>query len=80
MNGDWKQELEPFLQMYINELIKESKKHRKAYLKAQNPYLAQMWVSLALLNKKIKLLEERIKILEYQLNKKNNIVDELKKL
>jgi hypothetical protein len=78
--NDWKQELEPFLQMYINELIKESKKHRKAYLKAQNPYLAQMWVAMAILNKKIKVLEERVKILEHQLNKKGNILDDLKKL
>lgn len=78
---NWKEELEPFLQMYMNDLIKESRKHRKAYLQSDNPYLAQMWVAMSLLNKKIKILEERIKILEHHLNKnQKKIVDDLKKL
>ncbi|MEO2154741.1 MAG: hypothetical protein ABGW69_02935 [Nanoarchaeota archaeon] len=76
---DWKQELDEFTKMYLNDIIKETKKHRNAYLKAENPYLAQMWVAIALLNKKVKLLEEKVKFLESKINIKEELLKDLKK-
>ena len=78
-NNDWKQELDEFTKLYLNDIIKETKKFRNAYLKAETPYLAQMWVAIAILNRKIKLLEEKVKFLESKINIKEELLKDLKK-
>ncbi|HIQ51101.1 MAG TPA: hypothetical protein EYH54_03960 [Nautiliaceae bacterium] len=78
-NKDWKNELDEFTKLYLNDIIKETKKFRNAYLKSETPYLAQMWIAISLLNRKIKLLEEKIKFLESKINIKDELLKDLKK-
>jgi len=76
---DWKDYLDPVYKDYINSLIKESKNHEKAYKKSFDPKIAQIWVALSILYRKISILENRIKSIEDKM-KENTDLSKLKKL
>ena len=57
---DWKTELDPVVQEYLNELLKEVIEHRKAYMKARDSSKAQIWVALALLYREVCLIKSEI--------------------
>ena len=57
---DWKTDLDPILQEYLNDLLKEVVKYRKAYSKSRDVGKSQIWVALALLYREIGLIKSEI--------------------
>ena len=64
---DWKEDLDPILKDYLNQLLKEVLKY-KAYKKAFDVGRAQIWVALALLYREIILLKSTIEEIKSKLH------------
>jgi len=53
---DWREllrEKDPELYLILSQLVNEIKKYKEVYSKAKNPALAQIWIALAIIYKKI---------------------------
>ncbi len=86
--ADWREEINPIIKGHLEAQIKETAAHKKAYMKAQEPTKAQLWVAVANLSKQIFDMHLRIKLLEGAIkeqispekNKKEKAVDPAKAL
>lgn len=67
----WKQDLDPVIKEYLNSLLKEVQKYRDSYLKADDVQIAQLWVALAIIYRKVLSLESEINKIEDILNSKD---------
>jgi len=61
---DWKELLSEDMQAELAELIERAKKHRGAYMQADDVKVAQLWSALAEISKEIKDIKRRISRLE----------------
>lgn len=50
----WRENLNLIVEESLNEILRETKEHSSAIKKSQDPAKAQIWVAIALLNKKLK--------------------------
>lgn len=65
---NWKALLTPEDEQRINGIIEQIKKHRVAYLSADDVKLAQLWCALLEARKENIVLDTRLKRIEYVLN------------
>lgn len=82
--NNWRKDLEPVIENYLNELIKETKEYNYAISKSSDKGKAQLWVALAIINGKLNNILNQNKDKEYK-NKipkeeLNKIVQTLEKL
>jgi len=79
---NWRDELDPVLKDFLISLLKEVQKNKDAYLKAEDPAIAQIWVALAILYRKILLLEREIEEIKERLSDdlKNKLEESLKRI
>ncbi len=75
---DWKDHLDPIIKEYLNEILKKTLEYRDAYLKAQDPRIAQLWVAIAFLSLEIQKIKEELKEIKRKL-KDIKIEEDLKK-
>lgn len=61
---DWKDLLEGGLKSHLNAQLKESMKHKSAYVEAKNPSNAQLWVAIATLSQQMFNLNLKLDYLE----------------
>ncbi len=61
---DWKELLSEDAQVELAELIERAKKHRAAYMQADDVKVAQVWSALTEVSKQIKKIEERLARIE----------------
>jgi uncharacterized protein Yka (UPF0111/DUF47 family) len=57
---DWKESLSPETQQLLASMFDSAKRHKGAYLQADDVKVAQIWCALVELKKEIKNLEEQI--------------------
>lgn len=57
---DWKELLSEEAQIELAELIEKAKKHRSAYMQADDVKVAQVWSALTEVSGQLKEIEERI--------------------
>lgn len=61
---DWKELLSEDAQAELAELIEKAKKHRAAYMQADDVKVAQLWSALTEILKEIKKINERLAKIE----------------
>ncbi|MFH7882483.1 MAG: hypothetical protein QW140_02070 [Candidatus Aenigmatarchaeota archaeon] len=61
---DWKECLSPEAQKIISELFEETKKHKCAYMNADDVKIAQLWCALIEIKKQFDEISKNIKKLE----------------
>jgi len=66
--NNWKALLTPEDEQRLNGLLEQIKKHRAAYLSADEVKLAQLWCALLEVQKENSTIEARLKRIEYMLN------------
>jgi len=78
----WRDDLDPVLKDFLISLLREVQKNKEAYMKAEDPAIAQIWVALAILYRKILLLEREIEEIKEKLfeDVKNKLEESLKKI
>jgi len=78
----WKDDLDPVLRDFLISLLKEVQKSKDAYIKAEDPAIAQIWVALAMLYRKILVLEREIEEIKGQLSEdiRSKLEESLKKI
>jgi hypothetical protein len=81
---NWRKELDPVINTYLNNLVKETKEYNYAISKSKDKSKAQLWIAMAILNNKLnniiydkKINDYKNKIPKEELNK---IVETLEKL
>lgn len=72
---DWITELPEKLQASLNSLLDRVEKHDESYMKAQNASIGQIWVSMALMNRRIEKLEKIVNAQRKALNDMEQDVD-----
>ena len=60
----WRNKVDPTLRKYIETMVKEISKQRKAYLQAESPALAQLWIGIGELSKQVVNLNHKLNYLE----------------
>ncbi len=50
---DWKDQIDPLLKVHLEKEIMESIKNKNAYQSSENPGIAQLWIAISNLSKKI---------------------------
>ncbi len=61
---NWRKDLDPNIRGHIEDVIKESFKHRKHYINSKDPNKAQLWCAIGILAKQNFDLNLRLKHLE----------------
>ncbi|MAG19848.1 hypothetical protein CL618_00230 [archaeon] len=61
---NWKNKVDPGLKKFLETLLVESRKQKKAFLEADDPKIAQVWCSMAELGKQIVELNRKLDYLE----------------
>ena len=62
--SNWRKNIDPLIKDHLESLVKESYRHRNAYKLAKNTANAQLWCSMALLQKQVFDLNLKVKFLE----------------
>ncbi len=75
---DWKDYLDPIIKERLNEVLKRTLEYREAYMKSQDPRIAQLWVAIAFLFLEIQKIKEELKEIKEKL-KDVKIEEDLKK-
>lgn len=57
---DWKDSLSPEAQQVLAEMFDSAKRHKGAYLQADDVKVAQLWCALVELKKEVKELKEQV--------------------
>ncbi|RDD52601.1 hypothetical protein BA065_00565 [Nanoarchaeota archaeon NZ13-N] len=79
----WRDNLDPVLKDFLNSLLKEVQKQKKAYSEADDPAIAQIWTALSIIYRKILLLEREIEDIKGKISEndlKNKLEESLKKI
>lgn len=61
---NWRDQINPVIKSHLETQIKETTAHKDAYLRANEPTKAQLWVAIANLSKQIFDMHLRVKLLE----------------
>lgn len=61
---DWKEFLYEDTQVEIADLLERAKKHRAAYMRADDVKVAQLWCALAEVLKQVKNMDDRLQKME----------------
>jgi len=61
---NWKNKVDPGLKKFLETLLVESRKQKKAFLEAEDPKVAQVWCGMADLGKQIVELNRKLDYLE----------------
>ena len=62
--ADWKELLSGKAQVELAELIEKARKHRSAYMQADDVKVAQLWAALTEISMELKSINETLKKLE----------------
>lgn len=65
----WRNKLPPHLDQQISELVRETKKHKRAYMDSDSKANAQLWISLAIINKKLNKINEGLERIQEGMEK-----------
>lgn len=78
---DWKDQIDPLLKVHLEKEIMESIKNKGAYRSSENPGIAQLWVAIGNLSKKIFDLDLKFDYLDKTLKeiRKNTKMERLPK-
>jgi len=79
----WRDKLDPILKDFLNSLLKEVQKNKDAYMEAEDPSIAQIWVALSIIYRKLLLLEREIEEIKGKISEddlKNKLEESLKKI
>jgi len=80
---NWREKLDPVLRDFLNSLLKEVQKNKEAYMEAEDPSIAQIWVALSIIYRKILLLEREMEEIKGKVSEneiKNKLEESLKKI
>jgi len=79
----WRDKLDPVLRDFLNSLLKEVQKSKDAYMEAEDPSIAQIWVAFSIIYRKLLLLEREIEEIKGKISEeelKNKLEESLKKI
>ena len=62
--ANWREQIDPTIRKHLEAMVKEVSKDKEAILQSDDPKIAQLWVSIANLQKQNFDLNMRIKMLE----------------